>query len=76
MCLFRKKSKVNTSFPHLYSLGDCVKFKYRGEVTTGYIYGYSLGNDGNVIYDIQLGGECPIIVNNVKEETIFIPKKQ
>ena len=75
MCWFNRKRKEEKEYTHLYNLGDQVKFKYRGEVTTGYIYAFSLNQEGLVIYDIQIGGECPAAIHDIPEEKIFVIKK-
>ena len=69
MCFFKKKVKVEVNGK--YQLGESVRFKYRGEVCPGYIYRVYLDNNDNVVYDVQIGGECPTIIVNIKEEEIF-----
>ena len=69
MCFFRKKVKVEVNGK--YQLGESVRFKYRDEVCPGYIYRVYLDNNDNVVYDVQIGGECPTIIVNIKEEEIF-----
>ena len=74
MCFFKKKKKE--SLPEIeskYQLGEMIRFRHKGEISTGYIYQVYQKDDG-VYYDIQIGGECPAIINGVKEETI-IPRK-
>lgn len=69
--IFKKKSKKNT-WPQnaKYQLRDFVRFRHRGELHFGFIHEASLDNDGNVIYNIQMGGECPTFIYNYKEEHI------
>ncbi len=69
MCFFKKKVRVQVNGK--YQLGESVRFKYRGEVCPGYIYRVYLDNNQNVVYDVQIGGECPTIIVNIKEEEIF-----
>ena len=71
MCLFKKKKKKPAINNNKYSLGQYVKFRYRGELDPGVIYDLDLDSDGNVIYDVQVGGECPFIVRGVKEKDII-----
>ena len=71
MCFFRKKKK-KVEVRGKYQIGESVRFKYRGEVCPGYIYDVRLDNDDKVIYDVQIGGECPTVIVNIKEEEIFI----
>ena len=51
-----------------------MKFKRRGEVDPGVIYNIKLNSDGEVIYDVQIGGECPVVIRDVPEKDIF-PRK-
>ena len=66
MCFFRKKKpkiEVNSKFKE----GEPVVFRYRGDLTYGWIYAIHVEKDGSVIYDIQVGGQCPAILYNIKE---------
>jgi len=69
MC-FKKKKIINSKFHD----GDMVSFYFRKELDFGYIYKIKEDKDGNVIYDIQLGGQCPSIIYNIKEEDLRIKK--
>ena len=70
MCFFRRKPKVEVHGK--YELGQAVRFRYRGEVCPGYIYRVYLDDNQKITYDVQLGGECPTVIVNIKEEEIFI----
>lgn len=54
-----------------YKLRDFVRFRHRGEVRFGFIHEARLGEDGKVLYTIQMGGECPTFVYNFPEESII-----
>ncbi len=69
MCFFKKKVKVQVNGK--YQLGESIRFRYRGEVCPGYIYKVYLDDKQNVVYDVQIGGECPTVIVNIKEEEIF-----
>lgn len=71
MCLFKKKKKKPVINNNKYSLGRSVQFRYRGELTPGIVYDLNLDDEGKVIYDIQVGGECPFIVRGVSEKDII-----
>lgn len=71
MCFFKKKKKI-TITGNRFKLGQLVSFKYRDEVNPGIIYQVKLDKDNKIIYDVQIGGECPAIIYNVKEEDIFL----
>ena len=74
MCFLKKKKKVVIT-NNKYHIGEFVNFRYRNEVCPGVIYDVKLDKDGNVIYDVQVGGECPFVVNDVEEKIIFIKNK-
>ena len=69
MCFFRKKVKIQVH--GRFAKDELVNFKYRGEVCPGIIYKVYLDKDQRVVYDIQIGGECPAVIVNIKEEEIF-----
>ncbi len=78
MCLsklFKKKPKkvINSKF----QVGNLVRFRYRNELTFGYVYEIKEDKDGNIIYDIQVGGQCPWFVYNLKEDELnyYTPPK-
>ena len=71
MCFFKKKKKI-TITGNRFKLGQLVSFKYRDEVNPGIIYQMKLDKDNKIIYDVQIGGECPAIIYDVKEEDIFL----
>ena len=74
MCFFKKKTKevIITK----YKIGEFIAFKDRhNELTHGYIYSYKKDGVGNIIYDIQIGGECPAIIHDVSEDRIMIIPK-
>ncbi len=68
---FKKKAKKE-AYPESakYKKRDFVRFRHRGELHCGFIFDAALDEDGNVIYTIQMGGECPTFVYNYKEDTI------
>ena len=69
MCFFRKK--VIVQIHGKFELGEPVRFRYRGEICPGYIYKVYLDKDQKVVYDVQIGGECPTVIVNIKEEEIL-----
>ena len=73
MCLFKRKPKkvIESKFHD----GEYVRFRYRGELTTGWIYNI-YENEGGVIYDIQIGGQCPAILYGFKEEQLTSLEKK
>ena len=75
MCFFRRKKPkevLNTK----YKIGEFIAFKDRhNELTHGYIYSFKKDEAGNIIYDIQIGGECPAIIHDIAEDKIMIIPK-
>ena len=72
MCLFRRKKKKDLKL-HLakYKLGDYVNFRYRNELYFGYIFKINVDKMNNVTYTIQIGGQCPALIYDYKEEDIL-----
>ncbi len=69
MCFFKKKKKQPVT-GNKFQLGQSIIFKYRGEVTSAVIYDMKYDENKNIIYDVQIGGECPVVITNVTEEEI------
>ena len=68
--IIEKRNKKKVVFDSKYHLEEQVMFPYRGDMTAGYIYEISLDENGEVIYSIQIGGECPAIIPNIKESDV------
>lgn len=70
MCLFKKKNKVvvNTKF----HIGDHVRFRYRDERYFGWIYKIHARQGSETTYDIQIGGQCPAILEGFKESELTL----
>lgn len=68
--IFKKKPR-KPDWPEeaKYKVRDFVRFRHRGELHFGFIHEARVEN-GDVIYTIQMGGECPTFVYNYKEEDI------
>jgi len=68
MC-FRKKviqEEINSKFKK----GQTVGYKKEIYLSIGHIYNIKKDNDGNILYDIQIGGECPAIIYDIKEDKV------
>ena len=68
MCFFKRKKKYPENAK--YKVKDFVNFRYRGELYFGYIYD-ATEVDGMIRYTIQIGGQCPALIYNYKEEDII-----
>ncbi len=72
MCLFKRKQKE--IIESKYHLGDRVGFKRKQDLMLGYIYKVYKDKNDKVHYDVQIGGECPAIIEDVAEEIMFLRK--
>ena len=68
MCFFKKKKKPEIH--SRYHKGDMVFFRFRGERAFGYVYDIKQNPDGKIRYDIQIGGQCPAILEDIAEESV------
>ena len=73
MCLIRKKIRKEVIEGNKFSLGDKVAFKVKDELLPGYIYKIKKIN-GEIFYDVQIGGECPIIKEDIAESRLHLRK--
>lgn len=55
-----------------FAIGDRVVFKHRGDRTIGHIYRVYAKEPGKVIYDIQVGGQCPYMLYEMEEDKLSI----
>lgn len=67
--LFKKKPKYPETAK--YKVGDLVNFRRRGDLCFGYIYDAFVDSDGKITYTIQIGGQCPALIYDWKEEDII-----
>lgn len=76
MCfnIFKKKKRYPEKAK--YKKGDYVNFRLRKELHFGYIYDAFLDESENVVYTIQLAGQCPTFIEKYKEEDIIGLKKR
>ena len=67
----KKKKKPEDPIPSKYFVGQNVGYVGIGLISTpGVIHRIYKGPTGEVLYDVQIGGECPYIKRGVKEEEI------
>lgn len=55
----------------MYKKRDFVNFTRNGELWFGWIYDAKADKHGNVIYTLQIGGQCPSFVYDVDEADII-----
>ena len=72
MCLFKRKKKVvlETKF----KVGDPILFRLHKELTFGWIYRI-YPNENGTLYDVQVGGQCPAVIEKVPENELTIRKE-
>lgn len=76
MCLFkRKKKEPEIQIDSEYKVGEIIKFKYRDDLAVGHVYRVKLDENNHIVYDIQLGGECPSFVYKVDSDKVVHKRK-
>lgn len=68
---FRKKNKINSKF----KINEFVSFHLNGELRHGMINEIK-EIDGNIIYDIKVGGEATWLAKDIKEDKIVKIEKK
>ena len=63
----RKPKKVINC---LYQPGIFVRFMQRGEMCYGTIWNVKETEEGKILYDIQVGAQCPWFAEDIPEEII------
>ena len=71
MCIFKKKSKIAIQINSKYKLGDYVDFYHKDDVYFGHISKIYLDSKNQVIYDIDIAGQCPATLTEIKEEKVI-----
>ena len=70
MCL-RKRSKA-VSYPNSkFKINDYVDFYHKDDVYFGHISNIYLDEKGEVLYDIDIAGQCPATLREIKEEKVI-----
>ena len=67
--MFFKRKKVEI-IESKFKKGDFVNFRYKDDLRFGIVYDIKKAND-EIIYSVQMGGECPVIINNLPEKALF-----
>ena len=73
MC-FKRKKKMPAITGNKFHEGDKVGFHHNGELLVGYIYAIKLDANNQIVYDVQMGGECPYFKNGIPEEKLHLRK--
>ena len=71
MCFFKRKKEekiINAKFKK----DESVLYRnHRGELCNCYIYDIHQDKAGTITYDVQVGGECPVIYRDIEESKII-----
>ena len=70
MC-FKKKNKVIIQINSKFKLGDFVDFYYKDDVYFGKISNINLDSKNQVIYDIDIAGQCPATLSEILESKVI-----
>ena len=68
---FKKKSKEKVQINSKFSLGDYVDFYYKDDVYFGHISKIYLDSSNLVNYDIDIAGQCPSTLSEIKESKVI-----
>lgn len=66
---FKKKKKAKETINSKYQIGELVYFRYQGDLRFGRVYNVYMFND-EICYSVQMGGECPVVINNLTEKQL------
>ena len=71
MFKFLKKQCKAVSFPDSkFKLGESVDFFHKDDLYFGHISNIYLDANGDVLYDIDIAGQCPATLSEIKEEKV------
>ena len=71
MFLFKKKKAEKRIINSKFQLKDYVDFFYKDDVYFGIISNIYLDDNGNVLYDIDIAGQCPATLTEIQEEKVI-----
>ena len=68
--LFKKQSKAVSLPNSKFKIGEYVDFHHKDDLYFGHISNIYLDADGSVLYDIDIAGQCPATLTEIKEEKV------
>ena len=68
---YRKKKKETIQINSKFKLKDFVDFYYKDDVYFGSISNIYLADSGEVLYDIDIAGQCPATLTGINEEKVI-----
>ena len=70
MFLFNKKAQI-VQIDSKFKLKDYVDFFYKDDIYFGVISKIYLDDNKQVLYDIDIAGQCPATLSEIKEEKVI-----
>jgi len=68
---FKKRRKVEQLINSKFKVNDFVDFYYRDDVYFGKISKVYLAPSGEVLYDIDIAGQCPATLIEIEEKNVI-----
>lgn len=68
---FKKKKKIVEQINSKFKVNDFVDFHYKDDIYFGNILNIHLAPTGEVLYDIDIAGQCPATLENIEEEKVI-----
>lgn len=73
MCLFKKKNKKAIAVTNnKFNMGDPVGYRPKFDLIIGFICDIKQDENGQILYDINVGGECPYVIKDIPEEKLHL----
>jgi hypothetical protein len=71
MFLFKKKKIIDVEINSKFKLNDYVDFYHRDDVYFGHVSKIYLDDNGQVLYDIDIAGQCPATLSEIEEKKVI-----
>lgn len=71
MCVFRKRHQEIQNISSKFHMKDYVDFHHRDDIYFGVISDIRLDANNEVIYDIDIAGQCPTTFTNIPEKIVI-----
>lgn len=66
----KKQVKINPEINSKFKLNDYVDFFHNDDLYFGHVSNIYLDDNGKVLYDIDIAGQCPATLVGIKEEKV------
>ena len=71
---FKKKKKEEVIIDAKFPVGEFVYFRHRDELSFGWVYAIKKDPTGKILYDVQVGGQCPSVIYDLPEDKLWVKK--